>query len=43
MLVPGNEVGAVVEGGLWSVLSMAAVVTNPFLKAGGHATPFQQT
>ena len=35
-LLPWKESTAVVELGLWSMLSTAAVVSNPFLRLGGH-------
>ena len=39
MLVPWKEVVAVVAVGLWSMLSIAAVVNNPFLMTAGQTTP----
>jgi hypothetical protein len=36
MLVPWKEVVAVVAVGLWSMLSIAAVVNNPFLMTAGQ-------
>jgi hypothetical protein len=39
MLVPWKEVVAVVAVGLWSMLSITAVVNNPFLVNAGQTTP----
>ena len=37
--VPWNEVRDVVEEGLWSRLSRAPTVNNPFLRQAGYTTP----
>ena len=37
--VPWNESWALVELGLWSMLSTAAVVNRPSLSLDGHTTP----
>ena len=39
MLVPWKEMVAVVAVGLWSMLSIAAVVNNPLLMTAGQTTP----
>ena len=39
MRVPWKEVAAVVAVGLWSMLSIATVVNNPFLMTAGQTTP----
>ena len=39
MLVPWNDVLAVVDDGLWSMLSTADVVKSFVLRAGGQTTP----
>ena len=39
MLVPWNDVFAVVAVGLWSMLSTSEVVNSFFLKTGGQTTP----
>ena len=37
--VPWNELWALIELGLWSILSTAAVVNSPSLSLDGHTTP----
>ena len=39
MLVPCKEMVVVVAVGLWSMLSIAAVVKQLFLRTGGQTTP----
>ena len=39
MLVPWNDVLAVVDDGLWSMLSTADVVKSFVLRLGGQTTP----
>ena len=39
MRVPWKEVVAVVAVGLWSIMSIATVVNNPFLMTAGQTTP----
>lgn len=39
MRVPWNDDVAVVAVGLWSMLSIAAVVNSPFLRGDGQITP----